>query len=128
MIGVKNTGEREIVSRYDGKDYRFPPDVAVAISPDAATHIFGFGLEDKSRALGRLGWLRNQAQYADAVKRLDTIQFLRVENKFDEPAELPKTVMASPSADESKMETGARKSAPPATSAIDIPQFNKAAK
>lgn len=89
MIGVKNKTDAVIKSRYDGQDFEFKPGVTVAVSEDAATHIFGYGLDDKSRALIRLGWLINSTQYEGALARLDDIQFF-AEGKvvFDEPADI----------------------------------------
>lgn len=92
MIGVqlkKNDDPKQppIKARYDGQDFEFKPGVTVALSEDAATHIFGYGMDDKARALIRLGWLVNSTQYEAALARLDDIQFF-AEGKvvFDEPA------------------------------------------
>lgn len=93
MIGVKNIteGEKatEFKSRYDGKDYVFRPGEVTALSLDAATHIFGYGLEDKTAALLRFGWLTHNSTYDEAVRRLDDFKFLqqtRVE--FEEPTQI----------------------------------------
>lgn len=89
MIGVKNTGKEAIVSRYDGQDFEFKPGVTVALSDEAATHIFGYGLDDKTRALIRLGWLANSTALNDALKRLDEIQFFaEAKVVFEEPADI----------------------------------------
>lgn len=97
MIGVKNTGADPITGRYDGQDYVFKPGVTVALPDEAATHIFGYGLDDKSRALIRLGWLVNSTQYAHALQRLDSIQFF-AESKvvFDEPMDIKGMQTATP--------------------------------
>ncbi len=97
MIGVKNKTDAVIKSRFDGKDYEFKPGVTVAVSEDAATHIFGYGLDDKSRALIRLGWLINSTQYESALERLDNIQFF-AEGKvvFDEPVDIKGAAIAEP--------------------------------
>lgn len=103
MIGVqlkKNEDPKQppIKARYDGQDFEFKPGVTVALSDDAATHIFGYGLDDKSRALIRLGWLVNSTQYEAALERLDEIQFF-AEGKVvfdDEPAAIKGTPTAPP--------------------------------
>ena len=96
MIGVKNKTDAVIKSRYDGQDFTFKPGVTQAISEEAATHIFGYGLDDKSRALIRLGWLVNSTQYEDALARLENIQFF-AEGKvvFEEPTDIKGTKMAA---------------------------------
>lgn len=87
MIGVKNNLEETVESRYDGQDYQFKPGVTVALADEAATHIFGYGLDDKSRALIRLGWLANSTAMKDALEKLDNIQFFaEAKVVFDEPA------------------------------------------
>lgn len=94
MIGVKNLGKDAVKGRYDGQDYTFEPGVTVAVSEDAARHILGFGADDKTRQLARLGWLSTSNQYSDAVKRLDAFQFLAVDsvNYKEAKADMPTNV------------------------------------
>jgi hypothetical protein len=56
MIFVTNTNSFHHTDRYDGEDYEFPPGEKVAISEEAATHMFGRNLIDKTSTLQRLGW------------------------------------------------------------------------
>lgn len=106
MIGVKSTQE-DIVGRYDGKDYEFKRGITVACPDEAATHIFGYGLDDKSRALIRLGWVQNSTALNAALERLAQVQFLEADVKFKEP------------------EVEALKTAAPSAPGVDIPQFAK---
>jgi hypothetical protein len=86
MIGIKNNGSDIIKGRYDGKDYEFKPGVTVALSDEAARHIFGYGEDDKTRSLIRLGWLANSTHYDQAASRLDSIQFFaEAKVTFEEP-------------------------------------------
>lgn len=94
MIGVTNNGKETLGARYDGQDFEFKPGVPVALSDEAATHIFGYGLDDKSRALIRLGWLVNSTALNDALKRLDDFVFSEAKVVFDEPAQINGTPMA----------------------------------
>lgn len=94
MIGIKNTSKDTIAGRYDGRDYEFRPDVTEVVTIEAARHIFGFGLEDKTRAFLRLGWLRDSGSKAAAEARLAEIQFLAVETKVKE-ADTPKLPMSA---------------------------------
>ncbi len=111
MLGVKNNSKDAIEARYDGVDYVFEPGVNTAISTEAASHIFGFGLEDKSRALIRLGWLANSTQYAEAVKRLNDIQFSEAKVTFDEP-----------------IQSGTLMNAPPGKGTLTLPKAEAAGK
>ena len=54
-VFVTNTNEALYADRYDGEDFVFPPGERVMIPTDAATHIFGFNLVDKTETLVRAG-------------------------------------------------------------------------
>jgi len=75
QIWVTNGSEKAIKGRYNGEDYEFPVGVPTPVEQDAAAHIFGFGVSDKSRALTRLGWYITSDQEEAAVARLAQIQF-----------------------------------------------------
>lgn len=98
MIGVKNNTAEKFVGRYDGEDFVFEPGVPLAITPDAAAHIFGFGLEDKKPVLQRLGWMRTLDNMDEALAKLAKFQFLAVESRFEEPKKIP-TDLTKPMAD-----------------------------
>jgi hypothetical protein len=55
-IFITNRNDFHHVDRYDGVEYHFPPGEKVAIPQEAATHLFGTGLADRSETLVRLGW------------------------------------------------------------------------
>jgi hypothetical protein len=68
--------------RYDGEDFVFPPGERVLISAEAATHMFGRNLVDKTDTLLRLGWAnkydpksKNMVEDKDGVKRLAAFVF-----------------------------------------------------
>jgi len=67
-IFVTNTNDFHHTDRYDGEDYEFPPGEKVAITEEAATHMFGRNLVDKSNALQRLGWAM---KYDPATKNFE---------------------------------------------------------
>ena len=90
MIGVKNLGE-SFAGRFDGKDYKFPAGQVTTLSEDAAAHIFGFGVEDKSRVLARNGWATTSARMDVALKRLEQFQFLAVEGIKFKDTPIPQT-------------------------------------
>jgi hypothetical protein len=55
-VFVTNNNDFLHEDRFDGEDYVFPPGERVMVSADAATHMLGFNLIDKSETLVRLGW------------------------------------------------------------------------
>jgi hypothetical protein len=68
-------GKSAIVGKFAGKWYVFPKDQPVDVHVDVARHIFGLGVEDKSAALQRLGWMRTSEQMDEALERLRKIKF-----------------------------------------------------
>jgi len=73
-VQVTSTREK-IVGRYDGEDFEFLPGIPNSISALAAAHIFGFGKDDKTPALARLGWATSSDQNAQALERLRAVRF-----------------------------------------------------
>jgi hypothetical protein len=61
--------------RFDGKDYSFPAGESVVVPVDAAIHIFGMGMQDRSKKVIRLGWAFTGADMPAALERLDTFLF-----------------------------------------------------
>lgn len=74
-VRVTNGTDELIEGRFNGEDYEFSPGEAVDIHVQAATHIFAFGEDDKTRALSRLGWLRHSGELKSALARLAKIKF-----------------------------------------------------
>ena len=105
MIGVKNHSGAKLVAKYAGKEFSFEADenVTTPLGEDAARHIFGYGEQDKTRALLRLGWLSNGSTLQTGLDKLSQFQFLAVEDiKFKETEatmELPRSVASSAPAD-----------------------------
>lgn len=78
---TNRTGER-FTARFHGEDFEFGED-PVDLSVEAAAHIFGFGAEDKTRALHRLGWLTATQQMPAALAKLRKIEFEPVQQIFE---------------------------------------------
>lgn len=83
-IIVVNHSESELVDRFNGIDLVFPLGKKVLLDEDAARHVFGFGEEDKAPYLARLGWIRSNGDYTEAMKRLAKFTF----SMFDPYAQL----------------------------------------
>lgn len=55
-IFVTNHNREAHIDAFNGVEYIFPPDERVAVPVEAATHMLGFNLKDKTEVLSRLGW------------------------------------------------------------------------
>lgn len=75
MIVVTNATEKVIKGRFNGEDFVFPVNEPVTISQDAAQHLFGFGVSDKTSALLRLGWMPASEDYDAAIEKLALVKF-----------------------------------------------------
>lgn len=83
-IFVTNNNDFHHADSFDGVEYAFPPRERVAVPVDAATHMFGFNMPDKTETLTRLGWATrydaNSKQWADdpeGVKKLARFVFTK---------------------------------------------------
>ncbi len=74
-VWVKNNGGEAFCDRFDGEDFEIPPGGAVEMLPEAAKLCFGFGEEDKSRCIRRLGWAVDQNKLPLALARLNKFSF-----------------------------------------------------
>lgn len=55
-IFVTNNNDFTHIDAFDGAEYVFPPKERVSVPAEAATHMLGFNLKDKTETLVRLGW------------------------------------------------------------------------
>ena len=87
MFKITNTNDFDFEGRYDGVDFLFPKDKPVFCEDEAAHHIFGIGLKDKTPILSRHGWapLRADASYQTGMKILNAFKFEHIEQKLDAP-------------------------------------------
>lgn len=87
---VRITSTKEtILSRWNGVDYVFKPNDPVDVPTWVAAHIFGFGSEDKSNALARLGWAQSSDQIPAALERLKGVKFGASPALVDAPEPAP---------------------------------------
>jgi hypothetical protein len=66
IVFVTNKNDFFHSDRFDGADYTFPPGEKVQVPVEAATHMLGFNLKDKTETLVRLGWA---SKFDDVAKR-----------------------------------------------------------
>lgn len=74
FVLVTNTGA-PFTGRFDGRNYDFPLDTEVAITVDAAKHIFGFGLANKDEVFARHTWMTKSTEREQAMERLGQFKF-----------------------------------------------------
>lgn len=70
-IRVTNRTGIVIKSRYDGTDYIFKDGEPTDIHEVAARHIFSWGLDDKSQALHRHGFLKSLEDFKTWIDQID---------------------------------------------------------
>jgi len=114
MIVINKTGKL-IRDRFNGTDFEFLPNEKVNISPDAARHIFGYGISDQKeidRILMRQGWMRNSDEIESARARLARICFMQdppQERQFVEDEPIPETAPETVVTESSPKKVTARK-------------------
>ena len=75
FLSVCNNGAESFKSKYNGIEYEFAPKSKIIISTDAARHIFGVGVADKTEVLTRHGWLNHSSHTASAMEKLNSFSF-----------------------------------------------------
>jgi hypothetical protein len=92
VIFVTNKSGQFHSDMFDGEEYSFPVNEKVPVPIDAATHMLGFNLKDKTETLVRLGWAmkfdgqRGFVDNPEGTKRLSKFVFSRavmVEEQVD---------------------------------------------
>lgn len=77
-VWVTNMGEESFEDCHLGMKYEFKPGIPTAIPVATAVHIFGYGVEDKSPQLVRLGWLKYSNELEAALAKLGKFKFSSV--------------------------------------------------
>ena len=75
MLTVTNGNDFNFAGRFNGVDFAFPAGKTTALPEDAAKHIFGVGLADKTDVLVRHGWMTNGSMFAAAMGVLNKFSF-----------------------------------------------------
>ena len=75
MLTVTNGNDFNFAGRFNGVDFQFPAGKTTALPEDAAKHIFGVGLGDKTDVLVRHGWMTNGSMFAAAMSILNKFSF-----------------------------------------------------
>jgi hypothetical protein len=72
---VTNNSEHDLVDGFDGKRYTFAKGVPVEVPPVVCNHVFGYGDDNKTPYLQRLGWMTHSGEYDKALERLNAFSF-----------------------------------------------------
>lgn len=71
MVWVTNTSDEFFADMWDGKQYNFPPNKAIEVDVEVAQNIFGYGVQDRTPILVRLGWTKVTSDIPKALERLE---------------------------------------------------------
>jgi len=82
-IFVTNHSDIELVDGWNGVKYDFKPGTTVELPTSIATHIFGYGVENKEPYLARLGWTKSQNDMKDGLAILSKWEFTNEAPKKD---------------------------------------------
>lgn len=74
-VWVRNNGTEPFSSRYDSEDFTIAPGESIEMLVDCAVLCLGFGEDDKTRALRRLGWAFMGNELERAKLRLAAFSF-----------------------------------------------------
>ena len=66
---------KTVVGRFNGKDYKFEQGKPIDVPEVVAAHVFGFGIEDKTQCLNRLGWARSSDEIEAGLEKLGNVIF-----------------------------------------------------
>jgi hypothetical protein len=80
-IFVRNNGKEPFYDRYDGEIFKITPGGVCEMLVPCAELCLGFGENDKSRCLRRLGWAYTSDRFDEALKRLITFSFHMTEKQ-----------------------------------------------
>lgn len=80
-VYVTNNGKEELIDGWDSVKYTFTPGKTVEVPLAAAEHIFGYGTDDKTPFLVRLGWMKMSNEYDAGMKRLAAFAFSETQPK-----------------------------------------------
>jgi hypothetical protein len=83
-LSVLNNGSTSFKAKYNGVWYEFSPKNKTTITFEAAQHIFGVGIADKTEVLSRHGWLTHSSGMSSALAKLDEFSF-GAPNDYEEP-------------------------------------------
>ena len=74
LVYVTNNSENKLTAEYAYEEYNFPAGKTVALSPQAARHIFGYGDDNKEPYLARLGFIRLHSELDEALEKLSKFE------------------------------------------------------
>lgn len=94
-IFVRNNSPESFKDRFDGEDFTILPGEYIEMPPEAAKLCFGWGEEDKSRAIRRLGWAETVNDLPEAARRLGLFSFHSSEEEAQRTGQAPARLEAN---------------------------------
>jgi hypothetical protein len=83
FLAVTSNYPKTFKGKFHGVEYVWKPGDVVNMPVDAAEHIFGFGQDDKTKALHRAGFLNTLQDMDEAMEKLGMFSFAPVEQVFE---------------------------------------------
>ncbi len=83
-VWVRNNGSETFKNRFDGEDFEIEPGRSEEMTIECAALVFGYGEEDKTRAVRRLGLAFTRDEMTEALKKLDEFSFHMTEKEARE--------------------------------------------
>jgi hypothetical protein len=82
-LAVTSALPKPFSAKFHGVEYRFKPGKPVNMPVAAVEHVFGFGVDDKTAALHRLGWLTLTNDTEAALEKLAQVSCVPIEQVFE---------------------------------------------
>lgn len=95
LVYVTNNTDKDLVADFSYEEYKFPAGKTVALSPNAAKHIFGYGQVNKEPYLSRLGFIRLHSELNQALEILEKFE-ISTEPPVEKNRSLPSAVGVVP--------------------------------
>jgi hypothetical protein len=83
FLAVKSNFPKNFKGKFHGIEYAWKLGDTINMPVEAAEHIFGFGLEDKTRALHRAGFVNTMEDIEAGMAKLALFSFAPVEQVFE---------------------------------------------
>jgi hypothetical protein len=69
-VWILNNTSEELIDKWAGETFKFPPNTPVEVPVEVAMHTFGYLRDDKEYNLIRLGWTKTNLDMPQALERL----------------------------------------------------------
>lgn len=95
-VYVTNNGEKALTDSWDGVFYTFEPGKTLEVPAFVAGHIFGYGFEDKTDHVIRLGWAKTTNELPGALCNLQNFVITTEPPVIQAAPAFPRVALDSP--------------------------------